>query len=274
MVVYADFPVHIEVYPRIVKQGTVCLIRVSVPGSPQSIESLFQGKRISMDLCGQSGIYEGLLGIDMNTPPAGYEIKVVGTDRGGMVFTGVLSLKVEKAHFGIERLSLPSDRVDLDAKTLERVNRETKKLKSVFEVSRKERIWKGAFIRPIQGELSSAFGVKRIINGRDKSPHTGIDLEAKEGTPVLACNSGVVVLVDELFFSGKSIILDHGWDLYSMYFHLSESLVKEGEKVSTGAILGHVGSTGRSTRPHLHWGVRMNGARVNPLSLLELRSNL
>lgn len=273
-VVYADSPIRIEVYPRTVKQGAVCLIRATVPGSPQSVEGLFQGKKVSMDLCNPDGIYDGLIGIDMSTPPGRYEIKVVGKLQSGKVFTRGLSMKVEKALFGVQRLSLPSDQVDLDPQTLERVHREDKKLKSIFEISQKERIWRGAFIRPIQGEISSPFGVKRIINGREKSPHTGIDLEAQEGTPVLACNSGVVVLVEDLFFSGNSVILDHGWDVYSMYFHLSESLVKEGERVSTGTTLGRVGSTGRSTKAHLHWGVRINGARVDPLSLLSLSSHL
>jgi murein DD-endopeptidase MepM/ murein hydrolase activator NlpD len=90
----------------------------------------------------------------------------------------------------------------------------------------------------------------------------------------LACNNGVVVLVDQLFFPGKSVILDHGWGIYSMYFHLSESLGGEGDRISTGAVLGRVGSTGRSTGSHLHWGVRMNGAQVNPLSLLGLAEHL
>jgi murein DD-endopeptidase MepM/ murein hydrolase activator NlpD len=123
----------------------------------------------------------------------------------------------------------------------------------------------------VEAELSGAFGLNRIINGKQRSPHTGVDLKAEEGTPVLATNSGIVVLVDELFFTGKSVILDHGWGLYSMYFHLSEVSVKNGDRVDTGTMLGRVGSTGRSTGAHLHWGIKMNGARVDPFSLLRLR---
>jgi murein DD-endopeptidase MepM/ murein hydrolase activator NlpD len=119
----------------------------------------------------------------------------------------------------------------------------------------------------VEGKLSGAFGLSRVINGKRRNQHTGIDLQAEEGTPVLACNSGMIVLVDQLFFSGKSVVLDHGWGLFSMYFHLSETLVKEGDRVNQGAMLGRVGSTGRSTESHLHWGIRMNGARVDPLSL-------
>ena len=220
----------------------------------------------------QNGTYEGLIGIDMNTRPGMYEIKIVATNGGSGVYMGAFSLKVEKVDFGIQKLSLPSSMVDLDAKTLERVNRETKQVKAVFQAFRNERIWRGVFIRPVEGKLSSAFGVIRIINGKHRGMHTGIDLGAEEGTPVKACNSGVVVLVDELFLSGKSIVLDHGRGLYSMYFHFSESLVMEGDSLSTGAILGRVGSTGRSTKPHLHWGIRMNGARVDPLSLLKIEA--
>jgi murein DD-endopeptidase MepM/ murein hydrolase activator NlpD len=142
------------------------------------------------------------------------------------------------------------------------------KLKTLLQAFQDEKFWRGAFIRPVEGELSGAFGVSRMINGKRRGQHTGIDLQAEEGTPVLACNRGMVVLVDELFFSGKSVILDHGWGLFSMYFHLSEIRVQEGERIDKGAILGRVGSTGRSTKPHLHWGIRMNGARVDPLSLL------
>ena len=164
--------------------------------------------------------------------------------------------------------------VDLDAKTLERVNQEAKRLQALFQTFRNERLWRGAFICPVEGGLSSAFGLSRMMNGQRRSPHTGVDFETEEGTPVWACNRGVVVLSDQLFFSGKSVILDHGWGFYSMYFHLSEARVGEGDRVSRGAMVGRVGSTGRSTEPHLHWAIRIRGARVDPFSLLELTEGL
>ncbi|MBI5969233.1 MAG: M23 family metallopeptidase [Deltaproteobacteria bacterium] len=267
---YAKDNLRVEHLPKVVKQGEVCLIRALGPASLKSIYGEFQGERFPIAVGAKNGTYEGFIGIDMSTRPARYEIKVVATDGGSRVYSSALSLKVEKVDFGIQKLSLPSSMVDLDAKTLERVNKEARQLKALFQAFRDERLWRGAFIRPVEGEISAPFGLSRIINGQHRSPHTGIDLRAEEGTPVLACNSGMVVLVDQLFFSGKSVILDHGWGLYSMYFHLSEALVKEGDRISTGAMLGRVGSTGRSTRPHLHWGIRINGARVDPLSLLKI----
>jgi murein DD-endopeptidase MepM/ murein hydrolase activator NlpD len=273
-------PVHAEkilggeVLPRSVKQGDVCFIRASGPPSLKSVYGEFRGGRFPLAFIARNGTYEGLLGIDLDIRPATYEIKVVGTDDGGKVHWSRLLLKVRMADFKTQRLSLPSSMVDLTPETLERVNKEEQRLKALFQGFREERLWSGAFLQPVAGELTTVFGLRRIINGQPRSPHTGVDLAAEEGTPVLACNSGAVVLVDQLFFSGKSVILDHGWGIYSMYFHLSETLVSEGDKVSTGAPLGRVGSTGRSTRPHLHWGIRINGARVDPLSLLRLTGRL
>jgi murein DD-endopeptidase MepM/ murein hydrolase activator NlpD len=231
----------------------------------------FRGERFPMALNEKNGNYEGLLGIDMGTRPAMYEVKVTARDGNGEVYSGRLLLKVEEVVFGTEELSLPSHVVDLNAKDLERVNKEAKQLRALFQTLRGEKLWRGAFIRPVEGEISSAFGLNRIINRKRGSSHTGVDLKAEEGTPILATNSGIVVLVDELFFTGNSVILDHGWGLYSMYFHLSEVSVKKGDRVDTGAMLGKVGSTGRSTGAHLHWGVKLNGARVDPFALLKLR---
>jgi len=227
-----------------------------------------------MNLRERNKTYEGLLGIDMDTRPAKHKLKVVATDGNRKVYTSVLLLTVERADFGIQRLSLPSSMVDLDAQTLERVGREEKRLQALFQGYRDERLWSGAFVRPVPGGPTTPFGLRRIINGQPRSPHSGVDLRAEEGSAVLACNSGVVALIDQFFFSGKSVILDHGWGIYSMYFHLSEVLVNEGDKVSAGAMLGRVGSTGRSTGPHLHWGIRINGARVDPLALLRLTEHL
>jgi murein DD-endopeptidase MepM/ murein hydrolase activator NlpD len=269
-VVSAGNHLQVESSLKVVNQGEVSLISVLGPASPKPILVEFQGGRFPLAFSEQSRTYEGLIGIDMNTQPSTYEMKIIAKGGGSDIHFSNLSLRVEKVDFGTQELSLPSSMVDLDAKTLDRVNKEERLLVSLFRKFREERLWKGAFVCPVEGELSGAFGTSRIINGHRRSPHTGVDLRAKEGTPVLACNGGVVVLVKPLFFSGKSVILDHGWGFYSMYFHLSEVLVKEGNRVGKGALLGRVGTTGRSTGPHLHWGIRMSGARVDPLSLLKL----
>jgi len=269
---FAENPLRVEYFPSVAKQGDVIFIKASGPF--RSVYGTFQRERFPMDSGERDGIYEGLLGIDMNARPATYEIKIAATDVNRKVYSNPLLLKVEKVDFGTEKLSLPPSMVNLDLKNLERVNQEARQLKALFQGFRDERVWRGPFIPPVSGEIISAFGLRRIMNGQPRSSHTGVDLQGEEGTPVLACNRGVVVLVDELFFSGKSIILDHGWGIYSMVFHLSETLVRKGDSVSTGAMIGRVGSTGRSTEPHLHWGIKIRGARVDPLSLLRLTEHL
>lgn len=273
---YAENDFRVESFPRVVQQGQVYLVSASGAGRLKSAYMEFQGVRFPLVFSegnGTYGSYAGLIGIDMDTRPGLHEIKFMAEAGGNMGRMSVRSWKVEKVDFGTQKLSLPSFMVELDTKTLERVNQETKRLHAVFQGFRDERLWRGGFIRPLEGALSGTFGLSRTINGQRRGRHTGVDLQAEEGFPVLACNSGVVVLVDQLFFSGKSVILDHGWGLYSMYFHLQETQVKERDRINKGAILGQVGSTGRSTRPHLHWGIKMNGARVDPFSLLNIETH-
>ena len=271
---YADHRLRVEFWPRTLKQGDVCLIRASSSAPFETIHGEFRGKRFPMSGGARQGIYEGLLGIDMDTGSGAYQLKVMRTDEAERIHTRVLVLKVGKADFGIQTLSLPSSMVDLDPQTVKRVEKEEARLKVLFQGHREEKIWKGPFARPVPGGSSTAFGLRRMINGQTKSPHTGVDLRAEEGASILASNNGIVVLVDHLFFSGKSVILDHGWGIYSMYFHLSETLVREGERVRKEAVLGRVGSTGRSQGPHLHWGIRIDGARVDPFALLGLTEHL
>lgn len=132
------------------------------------------------------------------------------------------------------------------------------------------RLWQTGFIEPVHGKRTGIFGSVRIMNGQSRNPHNGEDIGAPMGTDVMASNDGVVRLVVDHIFSGRGIFVDHGLGLYSMYFHLSDVLVKEGDLIRAGQVIGKVGATGRATGPHLHWGMKVNGARVNPYTLLDL----
>ena len=126
---------------------------------------------------------------------------------------------------------------------------------------------------PIAGSRaqgSGSFGKRRIFNNQPRSPHSGEDFSAPTGTPVLATARGRVALAKDLFFLGKTVILDHGFGVYSFYGHLSSLGVEPGTNVQSGTAIGKVGATGRVTGPHLHWGVRLGNARVNPMELLAL----
>lgn len=161
--------------------------------------------------------------------------------------------------------------MDLSPKDLARATREAERLGRIYARVTPERLWTGGFRLPLEGtQPSDNFGRKRLLNGKPRSPHAGVDFSAPPGTSVRAPQRGRVALASALFFSGRTVVLDHGLGLFSFYGHLSALDVKEGEMVEAGDPLGRVGATGRATGPHLHWGLRLNGARVDPLDLVGL----
>ena len=173
--------------------------------------------------------------------------------------------------FKVQRLTLPPAMVDLDPETERRAVSESERLRTLYRTITPERLWRGRFVRPVAGrEPGTGFGSRRVINGKPRAPHTGIDYAAPAGTPVVAVNAGRVALVGDFFFPGRLVALDHGLGLYSFYFHLESVSVTEGEPVERGQPIGTVGATGRATGPHLHFGVYVGGARVDPATLLRL----
>jgi murein DD-endopeptidase MepM/ murein hydrolase activator NlpD len=187
--------------------------------------------------------------------------------------TCTVDLSVEAVAFPQERLQVPQRFVDLSAQDQARAAKETAQLAALYRSVTPERLWQGPFRLPLEGVTpSSSFGRRRILNGQPRAPHTGVDLGAPTGTPIHAMQRGRVVLNEDLFFSGNTVILDHGPGLSSFYGHLSESRVQAGQVVDAGEVIGLVGATGRVTAPHLHWAVRIGDARVDGLDLLRLPS--
>ncbi|MDX1581455.1 MAG: M23 family metallopeptidase [Alphaproteobacteria bacterium] len=147
--------------------------------------------------------------------------------------------------------------------------RERERLDELFSGAGGAPLWQG-FIRPVDDPLGSPFGLRRILNGKPRSPHSGVDFRSPRGTGIKAPARGRVVLVDDLFFTGRTVVLDHGAGLYSYYAHLEEPRCRTGETLAAGTVLGTVGSSGRATGPHLHWGVKLRGKRVDPLAVIAL----
>jgi murein DD-endopeptidase MepM/ murein hydrolase activator NlpD len=177
-------------------------------------------------------------------------------------------VSVTAGTFAEDRLTVPRRYVELSRKDQARAAREAARLAAVFRKVTTPHLWQGAFAVPIEGvEPSSSFGRRRVLNGRPRSPHTGVDFGSPVGTPIHAMQRGRVVLDEDLFFSGRTVVLDHGLGLFSLYGHLSESRVAAGRMVEAGEVIGLVGATGRVTAPHLHWAVRLGDARVNGLDL-------
>ena len=179
-----------------------------------------------------------------------------------------LAVRIGAYPYPVQELTLPTEMVDLSPEDLARVRRENADIARLWGRTGTRR-----FTLPLHPPLDplsdgGRFGSRRIINGQPKSPHSGADYSAAAGEPVLAAGDGEVALVGDHFFAGRSVFVDHGDGLISMYFHLSRVDVREGEKVSRGQRLGAVGSTGRATGAHLHFGVRWHRARVDPVLLL------
>jgi murein DD-endopeptidase MepM/ murein hydrolase activator NlpD len=172
--------------------------------------------------------------------------------------------------FPEERVEVDEEYVTPSAENVKRAEAETKRLEALWKTSSPVKLWQGSFIQPAKGKVTSPFGARRLLNDKPSSPHSGVDLAASAGAPVKAANAGQVVVADELFFSGNTVVIDHGLGLYTIYAHGSKLLVKEGQAVKKGQVIARVGSTGRTTGAHLHWGCRLHGAKVDALALPRL----
>jgi hypothetical protein len=252
-----------------VAQGEV--VRLVVQGVPAGamVEGSWQGEPLGFFAQGE-GVQDALIGVDLRLPPGTYPLEVRLRGKAENPITWRETVQVVAKDYGVEQLQLPERMVTLGPKTLKRVREEEARFAALWEKRSSEYYWSGPFLRPLPGDLLSPFGRARFINGEPRSPHTGVDLRAALGEPVLASNGGRVALVGEFFFHGRAVVIDHGLGLYTMYFHLSAVKVKAGERVERGAVIGLAGATGRASGPHLHWGVRLAGARVDPLALVKV----
>ena len=253
-----------------ISQGQLGLITVEVSedGMP---EVNWMGKTVHLAPDEKKGTWQGFIGADLRQKPGRYPLLVKALSSGK---EKRLEIEVEKKRYGVRRLTVPKEMVDLDAKTVERVKQEAKIMNALWQAPASEAFWQGSFVRPLDGDVVGSFGRSSIINNQPRSPHSGVDLRGDKGTPVKAINHGRVVLTADHFFPGRSVVIDHGGGILSMYFHLEKILVKQDQKVEKGQVVGLVGATGRATGPHLHLGIRINGARVDPLSLVTLSEQL
>jgi murein DD-endopeptidase MepM/ murein hydrolase activator NlpD len=208
-----------------------------------------------------------LLPVSLDTPAGDYTISAALADRQGQTTLTELILSVRKLERPLERLDLPERMVTPDRQALDRIVRERERLQGLYE-RRRQRRWT-TFQRPVDDPVSSVFGKRRLLNGKPRAAHSGTDFRSPGGTPVHALSNGRVVLVDELFYTGNTVVVDHGEGLFSIYAHLASTEVRVGDELIVGEVLGQVGSTGRSTGNHLHLTVRLLGERVDLMALLS-----
>lgn len=220
-----------------------------------------------------NGHYTALVGADLEAKPGLAAVMVKGLTLAGKQRDSQILLRIKPKSFKKESFSVAAEFDQLSPEVLERIRKDQDEFSRAFMTSAPERLWEGPFVLPILSEVSSPFGYRRVINGTPRAPHTGVDLRAALSSEVVAANHGRVVLLGDFFFSGRSLVLDHGGGLYTMYFHLSEFKVETGVAVRKGDVIGLSGMTGRVTGPHLHWSARLNGARIDPFELINKLSN-
>jgi murein DD-endopeptidase MepM/ murein hydrolase activator NlpD len=249
----------VAVRARALRAGEVVRVTVTAADPPVSVRAFDREWPVFAD----GDRWNALVGIDLDRKPGSYDL-VVATSRGVMH----RALTVQPHAFPTRRLTVDPDLVHPPPAMQERIEREARELHDLWEHSAPQRLWTAPFTRPVPDPANSAFGTRSVYNGEARSPHAGADFLSPAGRPIAAPNDGRVVLAAPLYFTGNTVIIDHGAGLFSLLAHLSVVDVHAGEAVSAGQIVGKVGATGRVTGPHLHWTVRLNNARVDPLSLL------
>jgi murein DD-endopeptidase MepM/ murein hydrolase activator NlpD len=259
-----DRAIDISARARSIRPGELVVLTIVPPGGSDPVQIRAFDRDIPAFRV-RDRTWEALVGIDLDVRPGTYAVNVAsGSARG------VYELAVERRAFPTRRLTVDEAFVTPPKSEQPRIEREAALLAATWKAPSPERLWNGSFVRPVSEPANSAFGTRSIFNGKPRNAHGGADFLSPAGTPVHAPNAGRIVVARPLYFSGNTVIVDHGLGLFSMLAHLSAIAVQEGEHVSAGHIVGKVGATGRVTGPHLHWTVRAADARVDPLSLLAV----
>ncbi len=269
VLVAADHLVKVSYEARSLQPGELAVLTVEAPAMIEGGVADIFGKSFPLFRVSDNNVYEGLVGLDLNLDPGTYTLKVHGRLKGEP-FEVSEALTVKSKKFPVRRITVDEKFANPPALVMQRIEREQALVNGILSKTTPRRYWDGTFVRPVPGAASSSFGKRSIVNGQARSPHSGTDFKASAGTPIHAPNAGRIALAQDLYFAGNTVIIDHGLGLYTYFAHLSKFEVKQGDQVEKGQVVGLVGSTGRVTGPHLHWTARLVGARIDPLSILEL----
>lgn len=259
--------VGVETVPERPSPGQVFRVRVQGAEPRGQVEVRLGNRSFALWPAGPEA-WEGLAALDRDEAAPSRELFVVDLLPQGEQLLALGELAVEPREYGTQEIRVDESMVTLSPAAQERADRENAVIRTAFNARSAEKLWAAPFGWPTPGEVSGPYGVRRVYNGKPKSYHNGVDIAAPRGAAVTASAPGRVALVGDYFYTGHTVFVDHGLGLFTAYFHLDSAAVVEGEQVEAGTILGLVGSTGRSTGPHLHWGVYLSGLRVDPGSLL------
>lgn len=241
--------------------GGVAVVDLGDASAPAP-KAKFQGRPVLVTE--DAGRHKAVVGIALSVQPGDYTLEVV--DAGGA--TRALPVKVAPKKYREQHLTVPPGQVDLSPEDAARVEREQVRLRAAYDTFSDRIPATFSLLQPVPGPRQDTFGFRRFFNKQPRNPHSGMDITAATGTPIIAAADGVVIEAGDFFFNGNTVVIDHGAGFITLYLHLSEYTVKTGDVVKAGQRIGTVGATGRVTGAHLHFGVMLNGASVDPALFL------
>ncbi len=256
--------------PRLPLQGSLVLLVVSPPAgdSVTAVQGELAAEPLHFERVNGGFRALGAVPLDARDSVAA---RVVLERAEGAGDTVIAALPVGRRRTARERLRVAPEFAQPPESLAERIRLERELVQEVRQRAHDTpRLWREPFVRPSPGAVTSAFGVPRVFNGVVRSRHFGVDFAARRGAPVRVANRGVVALVADLYYSGTTVLIDHGGGLVTGYFHLSRTLVVPGDTIDRGQLVGQVGASGRVTRPHLHWFAAYGSITVDPLDLVRL----
>lgn len=238
--------------------GGIAIVDVGSADQPPPVASFNDKPLLVMK---QDDRWHAVVGIPLDTKPGGLSIQVGDRD---------IAIDIVEHAYREQRLTVKNESyVSPDEDQLERIGRERKIIDAALGRFRPSAIDSIELAVPVDGPRSSSFGLRRFFNEQPRSPHKGMDIAAALGDPILAPQGGVITATGDYFFNGNTVIIDHGQGFVTMYCHLSNIRVEQGQAVTAGEVVGAVGATGRVTGPHLHFGTYLNGTAVDPGLLLQ-----
>jgi murein DD-endopeptidase MepM/ murein hydrolase activator NlpD len=255
---------------RALEPGEPILVRLDPDGTVKSASVTFLSRTAVLRPAPNGRAALAFLGIDLAVKPGSYEMVIRIERATGETEEIRRDIEVAAKVFPFTKLRFKPEYVTPPASVQERIRREGELLAWIMSAVTPEWLGDGPFVLPHGAPSWSNFGQRRLNNEVLQSVHAGLDIRAPFGDPIRAANAGRVAMASDLYFGGKTVILDHGLGVFSSYGHLSELKVKRGEAVAKGQVVGLCGTTGRSTGPHLHWAVKIFDARVDPEAMLRL----